>query len=580
MNLSTLLTRSISPGTTFLTALAAVSLLMTPGASAQDPTNLNLPSSFNAIQVENSFSDAAAPSFLNVTFTGIGPGNDLTNGTYLGWCGDIYTTFVDSNPITTLYSSADPNLPANIQTAAWKKVNYILNNKQGDWRDIQRAIWIVLRGVANPAFPATAASNAMITAANSAGANFVPGPGQKVAVILHQGGFNGQDEFDVQDTFIELSLGGGAVFSLGNRVWRDNGNGIQDAGEPGINGVTVKLYNGASQLVGTTTTAAVNGVDGIYGFSGLAAGAYTVDVDGLSPALVNLTPTSVAVGNDRAADSNSIPTTTTLSANNPNDLTLDFGYVAPCQASLGNFVWLDTNANGIQEAGELGLRGVTVQLLNGLGALITSATTDNGGGYLFAGLCGGSYQVKVLSSTLPAGVISATATQAGGNTALDSNPNPSLATLGSSTTDLTHDFGFKGGNACNGTQGYWKNHATGKKAAWPVTGVNLGTQYYTMSQMLSLWNMSVTGNATINLAHQLMAAKLNLYNGGRLGTMTPAVAGGSPTILSWVDEADRLIGSTRVPFNVDSATGARMLEVKDQLDRYNNGQLTGTCHRD
>ena len=42
---------------------------------------------------------------------------------------------------------------------------------------------------------------------------------------------------------------------IGNRVWTDtNGNGKQDAGEAGINGLTVDLYKGATQ-VGTTTTA-------------------------------------------------------------------------------------------------------------------------------------------------------------------------------------------------------------------------------------------------------------------------------------------------------------------------------------
>ena len=61
---------------------------------------------------------------------------------------------------------------------------------------------------------------------------------------------------------------------IGDFVWADtNRNGIQDAGEPGVNGVTVALWNveGDGQvggdddvLVGTTQTIA-----GRYGFSGL-----------------------------------------------------------------------------------------------------------------------------------------------------------------------------------------------------------------------------------------------------------------------------------------------------------------------
>ena len=54
-----------------------------------------------------------------------------------------------------------------------------------------------------------------------------------------------------------------APVEIGNRVWLDvNKNGIQDAAEPGLSGVTVRLYNGSNQLVKSTTTAA----DGSYYF--------------------------------------------------------------------------------------------------------------------------------------------------------------------------------------------------------------------------------------------------------------------------------------------------------------------------
>ena len=46
-----------------------------------------------------------------------------------------------------------------------------------------------------------------------------------------------------------------APIEIGNRIWNDLDNdGIQDAGETGIEGVTVNLYNSAGDLVGTTTT--------------------------------------------------------------------------------------------------------------------------------------------------------------------------------------------------------------------------------------------------------------------------------------------------------------------------------------
>jgi hypothetical protein len=65
-----------------------------------------------------------------------------------------------------------------------------------------------------------------------------------------------------------------APIEIGNRVWRDtNGNGVQDPGEPGIGGVTVRLYQGAT-LVGTAVTDA----NGEYYFvAGTAADPNTSD---------------------------------------------------------------------------------------------------------------------------------------------------------------------------------------------------------------------------------------------------------------------------------------------------------------
>jgi len=68
-----------------------------------------------------------------------------------------------------------------------------------------------------------------------------------------------------------------AVGTLGNFVWNDlDGDGIQDAGEPGLSGVTVSVYTQAvgGVAVATTTT---NG-SGQYTFSALAAQTYYVEV--------------------------------------------------------------------------------------------------------------------------------------------------------------------------------------------------------------------------------------------------------------------------------------------------------------
>src|SRR5262249_49463469 len=133
-----------------------------------------------------------------------------------------------------------------------------------------------------------------------------------------------------------------------------------------------------------------------------------------------------------------------------NDLTLDFGYYKP--VTIGDFVWNDINANGCQDAGELGISGVTLTLTgtNGSGNAVTDhATTDANGKYLFTE-APGTYTVTVDANNFAAGgalfgfIVSPTLNPACG-TALDSNPNPSGTTPGTlpgGSSDLTVDFGY------------------------------------------------------------------------------------------------------------------------------------------
>jgi serine-aspartate repeat-containing protein C/D/E len=44
------------------------------------------------------------------------------------------------------------------------------------------------------------------------------------------------------------------------------------------------------------------------------------------------------------------------------------------------------NYNGLQDAGEAGIKGVTVKLLNSVGTVVATATTDANGNYLFSNL--------------------------------------------------------------------------------------------------------------------------------------------------------------------------------------------------
>ncbi|HMQ26992.1 MAG TPA: SdrD B-like domain-containing protein, partial [Acidimicrobiales bacterium] len=91
--------------------------------------------------------------------------------------------------------------------------------------------------------------------------------------------------------------------SLGDRVWSDlDHDGVQDPGEPGLDGVTVTLYDGSGGML----AAQVSGPGGAYGFADLAPGSYQVGFAGLPPGAL-LTPQGTVPGD--GTDSDPDPTT-------------------------------------------------------------------------------------------------------------------------------------------------------------------------------------------------------------------------------------------------------------------------------
>ncbi|HKI01254.1 MAG TPA: SdrD B-like domain-containing protein [Thermoanaerobaculia bacterium] len=190
----------------------------------------------------------------------------------------------------------------------------------------------------------------------------------------------------------DVDFGYRGTGSVGDRLWLDtDGDGVQDAGEAGINGATVQVFDGGGNLIATTSTAG----DGVYGFSNLGAGTYTVKVvPSTLPAGVNATYDLDGVGTLNEA-------TFTLGAGASRD-DVDFGYRGT--ASVGDRVWNDTDGDGVQDAGEAGINGVTVELLDSANNVIATTTTSGDGDYTFNYLLGGSYSVRVVPATLPAGL--------------------------------------------------------------------------------------------------------------------------------------------------------------------------------
>jgi len=223
--------------------------------------------------------------------------------------------------------------------------------------------------------------------------------------------------------------------SIGDFVWEDtNTDGIQNISESGIDGVAVNLYKSDYTPAGTTTTAG----GGLYSFTDLIPGDYYVEFD--TPPGYVFSPQDQ--GGDDTIDSDADTTTgkTTVTTLDPgeNDTTWDAGMYQP--ASIGNFVWEDTHANGIQN---IGIDGVTVNLYKSDDTPAGTTTTAGGGLYSFTDLIPGDYYVEF---DIPPGYVFSPQDQGGDNT-LDSDADTNtgktiVTTLDPGENDTTWDAGM------------------------------------------------------------------------------------------------------------------------------------------
>ena len=167
--------------------------------------------------------------------------------------------------------------------------------------------------------------------------------------------------------------------------------------------------------------------NGAYLFTDQAPGNYfTCFAVNTRPSNTEIT-TQNAGGNDTLdSDANTltgVTANTGLLTGGQADLTLDIGVrtTTANQVSVGDYVWYDQNANGLQEANEAGVTGVKVTLFETTNSRpIATTTTNSLGLYLFNGLPAGNYYVIFDLSTLPVGYVPTTA-NVGGNDAIDSD---------------------------------------------------------------------------------------------------------------------------------------------------------------
>ncbi len=238
---------------------------------------------------------------------------------------------------------------------------------------------------------------------------------------------------------------------IGDRVWQDgNGNGVQDAGEPGMDGVVVEILNSSAQVIDRSTTA----LGGYYGFTIAPNTAYTVRlpssnfVAGAPLANMILAPRDRGGNDSLDSDADQIRRTVAVPGQPAGamNFTFDIGVMATTLAngSVGDLVWND-NGNGVQDSGEPGIPGVTARLIDTAnGSVAATTTTSLNGAYAFNNVIPGVYQVEFTS---PTGATAAPR-DAGGNDATDSDTDatsswrtPPFEVI-QDTTITTFDQGF------------------------------------------------------------------------------------------------------------------------------------------
>jgi hypothetical protein len=227
-----------------------------------------------------------------------------------------------------------------------------------------------------------------------------------------------------------------------------------------------------------------------------------------------------------------------------------------CEASFGGVPGCSRFNLGPNEC-------VTVEIGNVLDSECGVSTTNCGGSELE---CGTEYVFRVFAHNIPG---------PGGLNASDKSNNKCCST----------EPCVEG---CVLTQGYWKQHP----CEWPspfVPGANgtalstqcaltknpneqcacdatntipIGSNAYNQCQLLCVLDQPGEGNALIILAHQLIAAKLNVLSGA------------APPSGNAIGVADGLIGSSDILsgfVDPSSTLGQQMTDLADALDLYNNG---------
>ncbi|MBK8722128.1 MAG: T9SS type A sorting domain-containing protein [Saprospiraceae bacterium] len=248
---------------------------------------------------------------------------------------------------------------------------------------------------------------------------------------------------------------------LGDYVWVDsNRNGIQDNGEAGKQGILATLTG--TDIKGNKITKTVyTDINGKYIFDGLYDGDYKVTFE--LPVGYKFTKSNAVTNDDIDSDVDATNGMTQIVTLKQGDdvKNLDGGVYKT--VNIGNYVWIDSDLNGLQDSSESGINNIKVKLIapgndgvfntsDDIMIAMQNTTNNNGkpGYYLFTDVALGNYCIAF--SNLPADYIFTSKDQ-GTNNAIDSDVDTAgtvkISVIAGQNDDLTIDAGIH--LKCNNT---------------------------------------------------------------------------------------------------------------------------------
>jgi hypothetical protein len=353
-----------------------------------------------------------------------------------------------------------------------------------------------------------------------------------------------------------------APIEIGNRIWVDaDKDGLQEAGESGIGGVTLRLYNVATNTLVATTT---SNASGIYKFTNLSPNTqYRIEINENDAALSVKKTTNSNIGSNDLIDSDGskvgsiISITLTTGWYGDNNHSYDFGFEAcsgltspgsigtdqsVCGNSLDPSVLTEltapTGGSGTLEyQWQISTNNSTWTDISGATAQTYDPPTITATRYYRRGVrrsgCDGYLYTNTATATV--GAVPATPTAM------------SASRCGSGTITLT-------ASGCAGGTIYWYNQAgttqLGSGASFTTPSLSATTTYSVFCQVNGCWSAAATATATIN---QTPAAPTgNDVARCGAGTVTLTATGCAGGTIYWYDQAGATYLGTGSSFTTPS----------------------------